>query len=299
MSSDADDDDLYRFSVQVYFAVCRGRDMKEHIFLFTVDGAELLAVFFYLEENNMNFQKLSLKETLHTLIDLPDKAKILDLGCRNAEYLISFLEVYPNRIEKAVGVDVTNKGFATLPYKAPIELKVMNCDESLDFPDGEFDLVFTKDLLECIPDKTRLIREIHRVLKPGGAVLCVHTDFDSIIYNGKNKTLLTKAVHAYAETKQGWMDTSDDWMGRRLYGCFNASGLFDGDVSVYNLIETNYTEGSMGYQFSRLIGFLTEDKVGVLSKDEYEDFLEELVRADEKGEYFFNRPYYIYKGARR
>ncbi len=38
----------------------------------------------------------------------------------------------------------------------------------LPFPDGRFDLVFSKDSLIHIPDKPALYREILRVLKPGG-----------------------------------------------------------------------------------------------------------------------------------
>jgi ubiquinone/menaquinone biosynthesis C-methylase UbiE len=38
----------------------------------------------------------------------------------------------------------------------------------LPFPDYSFDMVFTKDAMVHIPDKTALYREVLRVLKPGG-----------------------------------------------------------------------------------------------------------------------------------
>ncbi len=246
----------------------------------------------------MKIQKLTLNQTIDNLIELPDNAKILDLGCRDAGYLMSFIEAQPEKVAMAIGVDVTSRGFGAIPYTSPVELKVMDCSQGLDFPDNKFDLVFTKDMLECIADKGALIKEIHRVLKPKGTVICVHTDFDSIIYNGENKELITKAVHAYAETQQGWMDTSDGWMGRRLYGLFSNSGLFEGDISVYNLVETEYVEGSMGYEFSRLVSFLAKENTGALSKEEYAELIGELVKANRNGTYLFNRPYYIYRGCK-
>ena len=38
----------------------------------------------------------------------------------------------------------------------------------LPFPPGTFDIVFSKDSIVHIPDKHALMREVHRVLKPGG-----------------------------------------------------------------------------------------------------------------------------------
>jgi len=40
--------------------------------------------------------------------------------------------------------------------------------EDLRFPDGTFDLVLSNMSLQFFPDKPRALREIHRVLKPGG-----------------------------------------------------------------------------------------------------------------------------------
>ncbi len=247
----------------------------------------------------MKLQKSSLNQAIYDLISLPDHAVILDLGCGHAGYLRGILEAYPDRVEKAIGVDVTDRRFSFIPYTAPIELKVMNCAGRLDFPDNSFDLVFTKDLLECIPDKQTILCEIYRILKPGGMVLCVHADFDSTVYNGENKELITKAIHAYAVTKQGWMEDLDGWMGRRLYGLFQSSGRFDGEISIHNVIETEYREGKFGYEFSQNIGFLAYENTGALSIAEYEAFLAELVSADERGMYFYSKPYYIYKGYKR
>lgn len=162
----------------------------------------------------------SLNKAIFEQISLPDDAVIVDLGCRDAKFLLSFLEAFPNKIKKAIGVDINDKGFKKIKYKKPIELKVMDCSKKLDFDDNTFDLVFTKDMFECLNDKDFSVKEIHRILKPDGTVICVNCDWDSIAYNGENKELISKALHAYATTKQPWMDDIDSWIGRRMYGLF-------------------------------------------------------------------------------
>lgn len=240
--------------------------------------------------------KSSLNEAIYEMINLPDSAAVIDLGCKNAAWLNGIIEEFPGKIAKAVGVDITDRHFSTVPYAGPVELRVMNCAGELDFSDGEFDLVLAKDMLECIPDKADFVTEINRILKPGGMVICVNADWDSAVFNGENKELISKAVHAYAVTQQGWMDDLDSWMGRRTYSVFHGSGYFESSVAMYSVVETEYKEGSMGYGFSRDIGWLAEENTGALTAEEYEAFLADLEAADKRGQYIFSKPYYIYRG---
>ena len=229
---------------------------------------------------------------------LPDNAVIADLGCRDASFLLAFQEAFPDKIKSAVGVDINDKDFKRVKYKKPIKLKVMNCAQKLEFEDNTFDFVFTKDMFECVSDKAFLVSEIHRILKPGGALICVNCDWDSVVYNGENKELISKAVHAYAVTKQPWMDDLDSWIGRRMYGFFNQNKLFESSVSVHNVVETEYKEGTFGYDLSCDIAWLYKENTGALSEEEYNEFIENLKTAQANGRYIFSKPYYICKAVK-
>ncbi|MBQ3044544.1 MAG: methyltransferase domain-containing protein [Clostridia bacterium] len=245
----------------------------------------------------MNSNKYSsLVKEIFEQISLPDNAVVADLGCRDAGFLVKLQQAFPGKIKSAVGVDINDKGFKNVKYKKPIILKVMNCSEKLEFADDTFDFVFTKDMFECVSDKAFLVREIHRILKPGGTVICVNCDWDSVAYNGENKELISKAVHAYAVTKQPWMDDLDSWIGRRMHGIFNKSKLFESTVSVHNVVETEYKEGTFGYELSKDIAWLFEENTGALSEEEYKEFIGNLKQAQSDGSYIFSKPYYIYKG---
>ena len=245
-----------------------------------------------------NFKYKTLFKAISEQIDLPDNAVIADLGCKDATFLLAFLEGFPNKIKSAVGVDITDKWFKNVEYKKPIKLKVMDCSKKLEFSDNTFDFVFTKDMFECVKDKELLVAEIHRILKPGGIVISVNCDWDSITYNGENKELISKAIHSYAVTKQPWMDDLDSWIGRRMYGFFDKCKLFESSVSVYNVVETQYTEGTFGYDLSMDIAWLFKEKTGALHEKEYGEFIDNLKSAQTDGQYIFSKPYYIYRGVK-
>ncbi len=246
-----------------------------------------------------NIKYSSLNKAIFEQMNLPDNAVIADLGCRDAGFLLGFQQAFPNKIKSAIGVDINDKGFKNIKYKNPIKLKVMDCSKKLKFDDNTFDFVFTKDMFECVADKKFLVEEIHRILKPGGVVICVNCDWESIVYNGENKELISKAIHAYAVTKQPWMDDLDSWIGRRMYGFFNKSKLFESTISVHNVVETEYKDGFFGYDFSKHIAWLFEENTGAFSKEEYDEFIENLKSAQAEGNYIFSKPYYIYKGIKK
>lgn len=229
-------------------------------------------------------------------MNLPCNAVIADLGCKDATFLLAFQEAFPDKIKSAVGVDITDKRFKNVKYNKPIKLEVMNCSEKLKFDDNTFDFVFTKDMFECVPDKDLLVSEIYRILKPGGVVICINCDWDSVAYNGENKELISKVIHAYAITKQPWMDDIDSWIGRRMYGIFNKSKLFESSVIVHNIVETKYAKGTFGYDLSQDIAWLYKESTGAIDKKEYEEFIDNLKAAQENGHYIFSKPYYIYRG---
>lgn len=87
--------------------------------------------------------------------------KILDVGCGNG-----FLsQLYPNF--DIVGVDISDGMLANNPHKwikAPAE--------KLPFPDNHFDYVVCRSLLHHLEDPEVGLKEMFRVLKPGGKWAC-------------------------------------------------------------------------------------------------------------------------------
>lgn len=72
----------------------------------------------------------------------------------------------------ATGVDLTEHGVRLTRERLALEglrAEVLQADaENLPFADETFDLVYSYGVLHHSPDTPRAIREVHRVLKPGG-----------------------------------------------------------------------------------------------------------------------------------
>lgn len=80
-------------------------------------------------------------------------ASVLDVGCGDRPYA----ELFPN----AVGFDVPGNAHADLHGSL----------EAIPVDDASFDLVLCLQVLEHVPDPAAAVRELHRVVRPGGLVL--------------------------------------------------------------------------------------------------------------------------------
>lgn len=94
-------------------------------------------------------------------------SSVLDVGCSTG---IIDAELAPS-FGSLTGIDIDAKAvqFAQRNHVAPnLAFKVGDA-MNIDAPDASFDIVLCAQVYEHVPDAMRLMREIERVLKPGGA----------------------------------------------------------------------------------------------------------------------------------
>jgi ubiquinone/menaquinone biosynthesis C-methylase UbiE len=91
-------------------------------------------------------------------------ARVADLGCGSG----AFTELLRRHGYASVGLDISPRLIA-LGRSKYADLDLIEGDaENLPFGAEEFDGVLLSGLLHHFPDPSRLITEVHRVLKPGG-----------------------------------------------------------------------------------------------------------------------------------
>lgn len=100
-------------------------------------------------------------------------ASVLDVGCGDAGALIAFAE----KGAKCAGIECFDTSLERGKLRAAdhgvqVDLK-KGVAESIPFPDASFDLVMLDNVLEHVTDRPGTLREVRRVLKPGGLLYMV------------------------------------------------------------------------------------------------------------------------------
>lgn len=105
-----------------------------------------------------------LRLVLGRLKRLVPQGKLLDVGCGDGFQTQELARTY-----WSVGTDYRMEGFdRALPGRASF----VCCDcERLPFPDASFDVVYTSNVLEHLEDVRRSLKEMLRVLRPGGVMV--------------------------------------------------------------------------------------------------------------------------------
>ncbi|BAJ62081.1 MULTISPECIES: class I SAM-dependent methyltransferase [Anaerolinea] len=90
--------------------------------------------------------------------------RVLVDGCGVGMYLARFVPL----AQQAVGLDIEHERTVEAHQSAP--QVVCGAGEALPFPENHFDFLLSHEVLEHVQDDARAIREMVRVLKPGGRI---------------------------------------------------------------------------------------------------------------------------------
>jgi methionine biosynthesis protein MetW len=93
--------------------------------------------------------------------------RIIDIGCGEG----SFGTRIRGRYKELYGIDIS-KDAVELAMQSGVIASCVNLNvDPAPFPDGFFDAAVTLDVIEHVFDPIRFVKEIHRILRPGGYVV--------------------------------------------------------------------------------------------------------------------------------
>jgi SAM-dependent methyltransferase len=102
--------------------------------------------------------------------------RLLDIGCGNAWSSYTFAI----RGFETTGVDLNRQAFEPPVFRSRLTLREGSV-LSLPFEDASFDLVASYQMLEHVPDPELALREMLRVVRPGGTVTIVSPNLLSVL----------------------------------------------------------------------------------------------------------------------
>lgn len=114
-------------------------------------------------EADMAFRRRAL--ILLEWLDLQDHEDVLDCGCGMGFYLMAMGGLRSLRL---TGVDGDEARLAWARRERVPAALVRSDIQRLPFLDGSFDKILMSEVLEHLPDDAAGLRELHRILRPGG-----------------------------------------------------------------------------------------------------------------------------------
>ena len=108
---------------------------------------------------------------LRRMIQFVKAGRLLDLGCGRGDFL-----TVAHRHFDAVGVDIVNRTRPELSPSSVFEGRL----EDARFDRDSFDAITAVEVFEHLFDPRRTLREIHRILRPGGMLLLQTGDPDGL-----------------------------------------------------------------------------------------------------------------------
>jgi ubiquinone/menaquinone biosynthesis C-methylase UbiE len=112
---------------------------------------------------------------------------------------------------------------------------------ALEFPDETFDFVVAVQVYSFVPNVARAIEEAARVLRKGGRLLVLESDWDMCLWKSKDPVFTHRMISARTETQ-----FAHAYLPRDLHKLFRAAGLTLADVPTFSIVESRYDPSSYG-----------------------------------------------------
>jgi ubiquinone/menaquinone biosynthesis C-methylase UbiE len=161
---------------------------------------------------------------------------------------------------------------------------------ALPFEAARFDGCRTDRVLQHVGDPAAVVREMARVLRPGGVLVAYDNDWETLTVASAERALTRTVLNA-------WCDRfPSGWIGRRLVPLLVESGLRDVEVYPKTLVLRDLAVADRLYQF-----FATVDRLVADSRVRPEDarrWSDELRELDRTGRFFCSYTGFLVRATR-
>jgi arsenite methyltransferase len=188
------------------------------------------------------------------------------------------------------GIDVSEsmlalaEARASQPGGARIELRQAGANQ-LPVAEAAFDAAVSTQVFEYVIDVPGALAEIHRVLRPGGRVLVLDTDWDSIVWRSGDDRRMARVLTVWEE------HLVDPHLPRTLRGSLEAAGFEVARPQVLPLFNAGFDPDTFSARLLEIItGFVAGP--GGLTNEDVEAWAADLRALG--ADYFFSLNRYLF-----
>ncbi len=158
---------------------------------------------------------------------------------------------------------------------------------ALPFDDAVFDAVVSTQVYEYVPDLEQALAEAARVLRPGGRIVVVDTDWDTAVWHTADRTRMRRVLAAWEE------HLHDPFLPRTLGARLEASGFSVQRREVIPLLNPSLHPNCYSHGMLRAIAAFVPGRRGVTEK-EAAAWAAEQRELGGRGAYFFSLNRYLF-----
>src|SRR5438128_3647369 len=154
-----------------------------------------------IEANYLTREVVAQRHEIMRRLELKPGEQVIDIGagpCLLTEEMARAV----GSAGRVVGIDVSN-GMLSMGRARCAGLPWVELGEadavSLPFPKATFDAAVASQVYEYVGDLARALAEARRVLRPGGRLLVLDTDWDSIVWRSSDDERMARVLHAWDE----------------------------------------------------------------------------------------------------
>ena len=215
--------------------------------------------------------------------------RVLDLGA-GPGFLVAELAEIVGPSGAVYGVDISESMVEMARRRCnglPTVTVEIGDAHDLPYRDDLFDVCISTQVLEYVADPPRVLKQLHRVVRPGARIGVLATDWSSLVWHGPDAELMSRVLRAWTE------HCADPHLPRTLGRRLSDAGF---EITGRSIIPLYNPADHSGTYSGGLIDLITDFVAGrsELTDEDVHAWASGLRTLSEHQEYFFSLNRYLF-----